>query len=67
MCAILWLPAVSQHASPDEVKKLAELLLKTQVGSLGTARVNGVHIFRSDLRPSGAIYTSLFTANFKNL
>ena len=63
----LTLGRVSQHAAPDEINKLAELLLKTQVGSLGTARVNGVHIFRSDLRPSGAIYTSLFTANFKNL
>ncbi len=65
--AHLTLGRVSQHASPDEVNKLAELLLKTQVGSLGSARVNGVHIFRSDLRPSGAIYTSLFQANFKNL
>lgn len=63
----LTLGRVSQHAAQDEINKLADLLLKTQVGSLGTAKVTGVHFFRSDLRPGGAVYTSLFQADFKNL
>ncbi len=63
----LTLGRVSHNAAQDEVYRLADVLAKTQVGSLGTARVNGVHLFRSDLRPTGAVYTSLFTANFKNI
>ncbi len=59
----LTLGRVSQHAAPDEIRALAELLAKTRVDTLGSCGVNQVHLFRSDLRPSGAVYTSLFQAN----
>jgi 2'-5' RNA ligase len=59
----LTLGRVSQHATPDETSSLAELLANTHVGSLGISSVDQIHLFRSDLRPGGAFYTSLFKAN----
>ncbi len=63
----LTLGRVSQHAAPDEISSLAELLLKTHVETLGISRVDQIQLFRSDLRPSGAVYTSLFQANLNTL
>ncbi len=59
----LTLGRVSQHATNEEVGALAELLTKTHMESLGISRVDKIHLFRSDLRPTGAVYTSLFQAN----
>ncbi len=58
----LTLGRVSQHASYDEIGALAELITNTRVESLGIARVDKIHLFRSDLRSTGAVYTSLFEA-----
>ncbi len=60
----LTLGRVSQHASPDDIARLAGLITQTHVESLGATRVDKIHLFRSDLRPTGAVYTSLFQANF---
>ncbi len=60
----LTLGRVSQHAAPEEVGKLANLLAKTTVGELGTCTVHAVQLFRSDLRPTGSIYTRLFETPF---
>jgi len=57
---------VSQHASPEEISRLSELLLRTKVGDLGAARVEAVTLFKSDLRPSGAVYTVLVQAKLGN-
>jgi len=37
-------------------------LEETQVGLLGSAQVTAVHLFKSDLKPTGAVYTRLFSA-----
>lgn len=59
----LTLGRVTRQATPPEIRRIADVLTQTRVGILGTFRAAQVHLFRSDLRPSGAVYTRLFTAN----
>jgi 2'-5' RNA ligase len=56
---------VKQQVGPSEQQKVRAALEKTQVGALGTANVTAVHLFKSDLKPSGAEYTCLFSAPLK--
>jgi len=55
----LTLGRVSQHASPDEVTAIGALIAKTVIGELGKAWVENLTLFRSDLRPTGAIYSAI--------
>ncbi len=57
----LTLGRVSRNASGSEVRAIGHVLQETTVGFLGSARVTEVHLYRSDLRPQGAVYTRLFT------
>ena len=58
----LTLGRVSRRASPGEVRRLGEILASAHPEHPGAMRVDAVHLFRSDLRPSGAVYTCLDTA-----
>jgi len=58
----LTLGRVSRTASPSDVRKIGEVLSASSVGFLGVARVRAVHLYKSDLQPSGAIYSKMFTA-----
>jgi RNA 2',3'-cyclic 3'-phosphodiesterase len=58
----LTLGRVSRTASPSDVRKIGEVLSASPVGFLGVARVQAVHLFKSDLQPSGAVYSKMFTA-----
>lgn len=58
----LTLGRVSQHATPQEVKSIAEALSAVQVGQLAVVTVQHIQLFRSDLQPGGAVYTPLFKA-----
>jgi RNA 2',3'-cyclic 3'-phosphodiesterase len=60
----LTLGRVSQHAGPQEVKLVTEVLNSVTVGELGSLVVKDIRLFRSDLQPGGAIYTPLFSAPF---
>lgn len=53
---------VKQNASTQEMRSLTTLIEGTKVGFLGTMRINDVHLYRSDLKPGGAVYTRIFTA-----
>jgi RNA 2',3'-cyclic 3'-phosphodiesterase len=48
-----------QDASRTALSSLGEKIGKTEVGTLATWRVEGVSLMRSDLRPSGAVYTQV--------
>jgi len=61
----LTLGRVSRNANSGEVRKVCEVLNKYTVGFLGAARVQDLHLFRSDLKPGGAVYTKLFSAHLK--
>lgn len=58
----LTLGRISRNATPAEIQQIGNLLSKTKVGFLGAARISAVHLYQSDLRPEGSVYTRLFTA-----
>jgi len=62
----LTLARVTRTASPGDLRKVREAIEKSQVGLLGTVRVDAMHLYRSDLNPGGAIYTRLYSAPLKN-
>jgi len=56
---------VKQNPSTADLQKIRLAVESTQLGSIGTARVDSMVLFRSDLKPTGAVYTKLFSAKFK--
>jgi 2'-5' RNA ligase len=60
----LTLGRVSRNATPPEVRAIGDVLASQKIGYLGIARIQGIHLYRSDLKPSGAVYSKLFTAPF---
>lgn len=53
---------VRQNAGATEIQKIRSEVEHTQVGALGTTRVDAIHLFKSDLLPTGSVYTKLFSA-----
>lgn len=53
---------VKQNVDSAGMQKIRTALEETKVGPLGTAQVSAVHLFKSDLNPTGAVYTRLFSA-----
>jgi len=58
----LTLGRVRQTTSPAEMQKVRNALDTIQLGNIGTARVDSIHLFKSDRLPSGSVYTKLFSA-----
>jgi 2'-5' RNA ligase len=59
----LTLGRVSRNASSQDIKTISQIIEKTRVGFLGATWVDKVHLYRSDLRPTGAVYTQLFSTS----
>lgn len=57
----LTLGRVAHNAAPQEVHQIGDKLSTIQVGELGVVTIDCIHLIRSDLRPHGAIYTSLYS------
>jgi 2'-5' RNA ligase len=57
---------VSRHSTNQEVRKIAGVLKSHTIGYLGSARVTAFHLYRSDLKPSGAVYTRIFSATLSD-
>jgi len=53
---------VSQHAAGGDQQAVRQAIEATRVGQLGTATVDTLELFRSDLRPEGPHYTRLHSA-----
>ena len=53
---------VRQNASTTDLQKIRSALEETKVGNLGVAHINAVNLYKSDLQPSGSVYTRLFSA-----
>lgn len=53
---------VRQNLTLVGQKRIREILEQTKIDSLGTASVNSVHLYKSELKPTGAVYTKLFSA-----
>jgi 2'-5' RNA ligase len=58
----LTLGRVSRNAAPPDSFRIGKMLETCKVGFLGAACVREVCLYRSDLKPSGAVYTRIFTA-----
>ena len=58
----LTLGRISRKASARDVRKVGNVLSEFQVGFIGVARIEAVHLYKSDLHPDGAKYTRLFSA-----
>ena len=53
---------VRQNASTTDLQKIRTTLNGAKVGNLGMTRVNAINLYKSDLQPSGSVYTRLFSA-----
>ncbi len=53
---------VRQQVNASDQQQVRAALEQTQVGDLGAAEVTSVHLFKSELKSSGAEYTRLFSA-----
>jgi 2'-5' RNA ligase len=58
----LTLGRVTRNAGSDDLHRLSQILETYKVGFLGVTRVQAIYLFRSDLQPSGAVYTCLHSA-----
>jgi len=59
----LTLGRVSRKASASDVRRVGKVLHDFNVGFIGVARIQAVHLYRSDLQPEGAVYTRLYSAS----
>jgi len=57
---------VREHISASDQQKIHKILEETKIDSLGTARVDSVHLYESELKPGGSVYTKLFSAPLKD-
>ena len=58
----LTLGRVSRNANRQDERLIGEAIESIKLGFLGVARVQAVHLYKSDLHPNGAVYTRLFSA-----
>jgi RNA 2',3'-cyclic 3'-phosphodiesterase len=58
---------VGQNISASDAKHIHTLLDATKIGILGTLNVGTIHIFKSDLRPAGSVYTHLYALPMKSI
>ncbi|MGE5375609.1 MAG: RNA 2',3'-cyclic phosphodiesterase [Bacteroidota bacterium] len=63
--AHLTLGRVRQNVSAAGQQQIRRAVEGTQVDLLGTARVDSVHLYKSDLNPGGSVYTRLYSAPLK--
>ena len=57
--AHLTLGRTQRRASSGDVRRLGQLVSETDIGELGQMEVRAVSLIKSDLRPTGAVYTQL--------
>jgi RNA 2',3'-cyclic 3'-phosphodiesterase len=53
---------VKQNVTATEQQSIRRALEETRIDSLGIARVDSVHLYKSDLKPTGSMYTRLYSA-----
>lgn len=60
--AHLTLGRVARTASPQDLQNIFIVFSKYKIGFLGATRVLTVNLYKSDLKPGGAVYTCLYQA-----
>lgn len=61
----LTLGRVRQNIDQTGMQKIRTTLAAIQLGNIGSARVDSIHLYKSELHSSGSIYTKLFSAPLK--
>lgn len=61
----LTLGRVKQNITSSDQQKIRRAIETTQVDLLGTASVDSVYLYKSELKPTGSIYTRLYSAPLK--
>jgi 2'-5' RNA ligase len=61
----LTLARVRQGISAQGLHKISTALSTFQLGKIGIARVDSVHLYQSDLHSEGSVYTKLFSATLR--
>lgn len=61
----LTLGRVRDRIAASDQQRIQKTLEESKIDSLGTARVDSVHLYKSDLKPGGPVYTKLFSAPLK--
>jgi len=69
--AHLTLGRVAKNIDPNWIRVLSDVLSEYQentpgLKNLGSSRIDAVHLYRSDLRPDGAVYNRLFSVSLIN-
>ncbi len=54
---------VSRNANTNDLQRIGSVVMEAKPGYVEAAKVEEVYLYRSDLQPSGALYTPLFSAN----
>ena len=60
--AHLTLGRTQRRASSGDVRRLGQLVSETDIGKLGQMEAQTVSLMKSDLKPTGAVYTQLAAA-----
>lgn len=58
---------VKQNIAVPEQQTIRRALEGTKIASLGTAKIDSVHLYKSDLKPTGSVYTRLYSAPLKKI
>ena len=58
---------VRDQITASEQEKIRKTLEETKIDSVGTARVDSIHLYKSELKPGGSVYTKLFSAPLKTI
>ena len=56
---------VKQNITATEQQTIRRALEGITIDSLGTTRVDSLHLYKSDLKPTGSVYTRLYSASLK--
>jgi 2'-5' RNA ligase len=56
---------VKPNVTATEQQTIRRALEATKIDSLGTARVDSIQLFKSDLKPTGSVYTRLYSASLR--
>jgi len=59
----LTLGRVSRNATAQDIKAISKAIEATKVGFLGATCVEKIYLYRSDLQPTGAVYTQIFSSS----
>lgn len=61
----LTLGRISRNATSQDLKAISLSLEKIRVGFLGAICVEKVHLYKSDLHPTGVVYTQIFSSTLQ--